>query len=165
MQFSGIVLQCKVSKVDSDGIPELVELGKITLVVIATSIVKKENDIADILEKSQAIRVSNFLKTRKLWENQSPAKNILVFQVDSITCGKSIFTIDDFLQWDFIGGGNGWAWAGTQVTALPASPAREVISKVVHSPMLPVQRHSGDSGSTVSPKNLPWLRSRTGSIR
>lgn len=86
-----------------EGMTELIASGKITPVEIATSIVKNENDVADILERTQAIQVSNFLKSRKLWENQSPAKHVFFFQVDSITCGKSMFTIDDFLQWDFVG--------------------------------------------------------------
>ncbi|EEY21362.1 conserved hypothetical protein [Verticillium alfalfae VaMs.102] len=38
-----------------------------------------------------------------LWEQLAPAKHVLVFQADAILCANAAQTVDDFLQYDFIG--------------------------------------------------------------
>lgn len=38
-----------------------------------------------------------------LWEQLAPAEHVLVFQADSIVCANAQRTVDDFLEWDFIG--------------------------------------------------------------
>ncbi|KAG7135842.1 hypothetical protein HYQ45_018887 [Verticillium longisporum] len=38
-----------------------------------------------------------------LWEQLAPAKHVLVFQADAILCANAHQTVDDFLQYDFIG--------------------------------------------------------------
>ncbi|KAM0272916.1 hypothetical protein ACHAQH_008500 [Verticillium albo-atrum] len=38
-----------------------------------------------------------------LWEQLAPAKHVLVFQADAILCANAHRSVDDFLQYDFIG--------------------------------------------------------------
>ncbi|KAH8799693.1 hypothetical protein F5884DRAFT_114028 [Xylogone sp. PMI_703] len=38
-----------------------------------------------------------------LWEDLAPAKHVLIFQTDAILCANSHHTMDEFLEWDFIG--------------------------------------------------------------
>ncbi|KAH8895373.1 hypothetical protein GQ53DRAFT_839020 [Thozetella sp. PMI_491] len=46
----------------------------------------------------------NFFLTRPwLWEQVQSASRILFFQTDSIICSNSNMTVDDFLEWDFVG--------------------------------------------------------------
>lgn len=47
--------------------------------------------------------VNLYLTRPWLWEQLAPAKHVLVFQTDAMLCGNSHRTMDDFLQWDFIG--------------------------------------------------------------
>jgi len=47
--------------------------------------------------------VSQFLVQPWLWEQLQPAKHALLFQSDSIICSNSPFTVDDFLDYDFVG--------------------------------------------------------------
>ena len=59
----------------------------------------------------------NFFLTRPwLWEQVKSASRALFFQTDSIICANSIHTIDDFLEWDYLGapypGGWGDAFNG-----------------------------------------------------
>ncbi|RVD87211.1 uncharacterized protein DFL_001454 [Arthrobotrys flagrans] len=47
--------------------------------------------------------VNTFLADKWMWEDLAPAKNVLIFQADAIICGNAHKTVDDFLEWDFIG--------------------------------------------------------------
>jgi hypothetical protein len=47
--------------------------------------------------------VSEFLTTSWFWEQLAPADHVLLFQADSIICANSPLTVDDFLQYDFVG--------------------------------------------------------------
>ncbi|KAH8892503.1 hypothetical protein GQ53DRAFT_793840 [Thozetella sp. PMI_491] len=49
------------------------------------------------------VYVSVFLTRPFLWEQLQSANRILLFQMDSIICSNSNQTVDDFLEWDFIG--------------------------------------------------------------
>jgi hypothetical protein len=59
--------------------------------------------------------VSWFWTRTWIWEQVQSATRVLTFQADSIICSKSTLTVDDFLEWDYIGapvspylGGLGW---------------------------------------------------------
>lgn len=52
---------------------------------------------------SKRLDVSRFLTEPWLWEQLSPAKHVLIFQSDSILCSGSALTMNDFLEYDFIG--------------------------------------------------------------
>ncbi|KAK6515962.1 hypothetical protein TWF281_004553 [Arthrobotrys megalospora] len=47
--------------------------------------------------------VNSFLTDKWMWEDLAPAKHVLIFQADAIICGNAHKTVDDFLEWDFIG--------------------------------------------------------------
>ncbi len=47
--------------------------------------------------------VSWFFTRPWLWEQVQSASRVLLFQTDSIICSNSNKTVDDFLEWDFIG--------------------------------------------------------------
>ncbi len=47
--------------------------------------------------------VSRFLTRPWLWEQVEDSDRMLLFQTDSIICSRSNYTIDDFLEWDYIG--------------------------------------------------------------
>ncbi|KAF3913408.1 hypothetical protein ABW20_dc0108883 [Dactylellina cionopaga] len=47
--------------------------------------------------------VNAYLSDRWMWEQLAPADHVLVFQTDAIICANSHKTMDDFLEWDFIG--------------------------------------------------------------
>ncbi|KAK4170292.1 hypothetical protein QBC43DRAFT_3279 [Cladorrhinum sp. PSN259] len=47
--------------------------------------------------------VSKFLTQPWLWEQLYDSHRVLMFQLDSIICANSDFTVDDFLEWDYIG--------------------------------------------------------------
>ncbi|KAI3396785.1 hypothetical protein diail_11685 [Diaporthe ilicicola] len=47
--------------------------------------------------------VSLFLTDPWLWETFEKVNRILIFQTDSILCSNSKASVDDFLEWDFIG--------------------------------------------------------------
>ncbi|KFY31484.1 hypothetical protein V493_01070 [Pseudogymnoascus sp. VKM F-4281 (FW-2241)] len=47
--------------------------------------------------------VSAFLSKPWFWEQLVPAERVLMFQPDSIICANSHRTVDDFLEYDFIG--------------------------------------------------------------
>jgi hypothetical protein len=47
--------------------------------------------------------VSNFLTEPWLYEQLAPAKHVLLFQSDSMICARSEYTVDDFLEYDFVG--------------------------------------------------------------
>jgi hypothetical protein len=47
--------------------------------------------------------VSDFLTSPWLWESLAPAPHVLLFQADSIICSNSPETMEDFLQYDFVG--------------------------------------------------------------
>jgi hypothetical protein len=58
---------------------------------------------------------SDFLKTRKFWENFSDFTHVLTLQTDGCLCTKSKFKIEDFLHYDYIGGytPKKWWWRDT----------------------------------------------------
>lgn len=47
--------------------------------------------------------VSALLTSRWIWEALAPAEHILIFGRDTILCGNAPRSVDDFLEWDFIG--------------------------------------------------------------
>lgn len=47
--------------------------------------------------------VSAFLTKPWIWEALAPADHVFMFQADSIICGNSVRSVDDFLDYDFIG--------------------------------------------------------------
>lgn len=47
--------------------------------------------------------VSKFLTDRWLWEDLAPAERVLLFQADSMICSNAQQSMDDFLEYDFIG--------------------------------------------------------------
>ncbi|KAK6518788.1 hypothetical protein TWF506_005923 [Arthrobotrys conoides] len=47
--------------------------------------------------------VNSFLTDKWMWQDLAPAKHVLIFQADAIICGNAHKTVDDFLEWDFIG--------------------------------------------------------------
>jgi hypothetical protein len=47
--------------------------------------------------------VSKFLSGPWLWRQVKDARRILMFQTDSMICSKAPRTIDEFLEWDFVG--------------------------------------------------------------
>jgi hypothetical protein len=47
--------------------------------------------------------VSAFFSKPWFWEQLAPAERVLMFQSDSIICANSRRTVDDFLEYDFIG--------------------------------------------------------------
>ena len=47
--------------------------------------------------------VSTFLTKPWLWEQLAPTQNILLFQADSILCANAPKTVEDFLEYDFVG--------------------------------------------------------------
>ncbi len=54
--------------------------------------------------------VSWFMTRPWLWEQVRSASRVLIFQTDSIICTNSNWTVDDFLEWDFIGAPLDPAW-------------------------------------------------------
>lgn len=46
---------------------------------------------------------SAFMTSRWIWDAVAPAEHILIFQADSILCANAPKSVDDFLEWDFIG--------------------------------------------------------------
>ena len=59
--------------------------------------------IPDEFDLTQRHGVNLFLSRPWLWEQLAPAQHVLVFQADAMICGNSHRTVDDFLEWDFIG--------------------------------------------------------------
>ncbi|KAK6332347.1 hypothetical protein TWF696_003065 [Orbilia brochopaga] len=47
--------------------------------------------------------VNLYLSSRWLWDQLAPARHVLVFQADAIICANAHKTVDDFLEYDFIG--------------------------------------------------------------
>jgi hypothetical protein len=47
--------------------------------------------------------VSWFWTRNWIWEQVQSARRVLTFQPDSIICSRSTLTVDDFLEWDYIG--------------------------------------------------------------
>jgi hypothetical protein len=47
--------------------------------------------------------VSRFFTETWFWEDLAPADHVLLFQTDSIICSNTTQSVDDFLQFDFIG--------------------------------------------------------------
>ncbi|KAF3930592.1 hypothetical protein ABW19_dt0204606 [Dactylella cylindrospora] len=47
--------------------------------------------------------VNLYLASPWLWEQLAPAQHVLVFQADAILCANAHKTVDDFLEYDFIG--------------------------------------------------------------
>jgi hypothetical protein len=91
----------------SSAIREMVRIGKLDLTYIPETMVdpKSQEDI------------SKFLTTLELYETiLQPAEHLLVFQTDSMLCANSMMSLDDYLDYDWVGapwnpegrwGGNG----------------------------------------------------------
>ncbi|RDW73558.1 hypothetical protein BP6252_07465 [Coleophoma cylindrospora] len=47
--------------------------------------------------------VNIYLSRPWLWESLAPAQHVLIFQTDAIVCANAHRSIDDFLEWDWIG--------------------------------------------------------------
>ncbi|KAK7956393.1 uncharacterized protein PG986_005615 [Apiospora aurea] len=47
--------------------------------------------------------VSDFLTRPWIWEQVESAHRVLMFQLDSILCSKSLHTVEDFFEYDFVG--------------------------------------------------------------
>ncbi|KAH8885366.1 hypothetical protein GQ53DRAFT_660135 [Thozetella sp. PMI_491] len=47
--------------------------------------------------------VNLFMTRPWLWEQVKEASRVLFFQTDSIICSNANMTVDDFLEWDFVG--------------------------------------------------------------
>ncbi|KAF3189929.1 hypothetical protein TWF788_009914 [Orbilia oligospora] len=59
--------------------------------------------LPDKFEMTSRTGVNGFLADKWMWEDLAPAKHVLIFQADAIICGNAHKTVDDFLEWDFIG--------------------------------------------------------------
>ncbi|KAK4231215.1 hypothetical protein QBC38DRAFT_467170 [Podospora fimiseda] len=59
--------------------------------------------LPDDVHFTNSASVSKFLAEPWLWEDLADSHRILMFQLDSIICANSDFSVDDFLKWDFIG--------------------------------------------------------------
>ncbi len=59
--------------------------------------------IPDEFDITSRIGVNVYLSRPWLWQQLAPAKHVLIFQTDAMICGNSHRTVDDFLEWDFIG--------------------------------------------------------------
>ncbi|KAK8127795.1 hypothetical protein PG984_008903 [Apiospora sp. TS-2023a] len=47
--------------------------------------------------------VSDFLTRPWIWEQVESAERVLLFQLDSVLCAKSLYTVEAFFEYDFIG--------------------------------------------------------------
>ncbi|KAI0202176.1 hypothetical protein F4808DRAFT_81395 [Astrocystis sublimbata] len=47
--------------------------------------------------------VSIFLTGKEFWESLAPYKRVLLFQADSILCAGATSSVDDFMEYDFVG--------------------------------------------------------------
>ncbi|KAF5237260.1 hypothetical protein FAUST_6171 [Fusarium austroamericanum] len=47
--------------------------------------------------------VNSYFSDPWLWEQLAPAKHVLVFQADAMLCANARKTVDNYLEWDFIG--------------------------------------------------------------
>ncbi|KAK8042454.1 hypothetical protein PG994_012937 [Apiospora phragmitis] len=54
-------------------------------------------------ELTRSHHVSDFLTRPWIWEHIESAHRVLVFQLDSIICSNSLYTIEAFFEYDFIG--------------------------------------------------------------
>ncbi|KAH8891616.1 hypothetical protein GQ53DRAFT_648258 [Thozetella sp. PMI_491] len=59
---------------------------------------------------TQWIWVNYFLTRPWIWQQVESASRVLLFQMDSIICSNSNMTVDDFLEWDYIGAPIPSAW-------------------------------------------------------
>ncbi|KIH89872.1 hypothetical protein SPBR_00842 [Sporothrix brasiliensis 5110] len=59
--------------------------------------------IPDTFDLTTRRGVNLYLSRPWLWEQLAPAKHVLVFQTDAMLCANAYETVDDFLEWDFIG--------------------------------------------------------------
>jgi Protein of unknown function (DUF5672) len=65
--------------------------------------VLKIHALPDGLKFTNHQSVSNFLARTWFWEQLAPAEHVLLFQADSILCANAPQTVDDYLQYDFVG--------------------------------------------------------------
>ena len=63
--------------------------------------------IPDQFDLTSRNGVNIYLSRPWLWEQLAPAQHVLVFQADAMLCANSYRTVEDFLEWDFIGAGLG----------------------------------------------------------
>ena len=47
-------------------------------------------------------KIAEFLTLPWIWEQLAPAKDVLMFQADTIICANSPISVDDFLHYDFV---------------------------------------------------------------
>lgn len=59
--------------------------------------------LPEFVEFKDHASVSQFLTTPWLWNQLAPAKHVLMFQSDSIICSNAEQSIEDFVQYDFVG--------------------------------------------------------------
>jgi hypothetical protein len=104
-RFMGSVESVKLINI-STAIQHQVEIGKLDLTYIPSN-----------MSTSSQEHISRFLTNLWLYETVlQPAENLLVFQTDSILCANSMQSLNDFLDYDWVGapwnpnsrfGGNG----------------------------------------------------------
>jgi len=59
--------------------------------------------IPDDVQLTDSKSVSSFLVRPWLWEELIDSHRVLLFQLDSIICANANQTVDDFLEWDYVG--------------------------------------------------------------
>ncbi|KAF3912521.1 hypothetical protein ABW20_dc0107834 [Dactylellina cionopaga] len=59
--------------------------------------------VPDKFDLESRIGVNKYFTDRWLWEQLAPAQHVLIFQSDAILCSNAHKSVDDFLEWDFIG--------------------------------------------------------------
>lgn len=87
-----VVVYTSVGFPISPPISRAVESGSLTI-----------RQLPDDVELNSHSKVSEFLTTPWIWESLAPAEHVLLFQADSIICSKSQHTVEDFLEFEFIG--------------------------------------------------------------
>ncbi|KAL8946464.1 MAG: hypothetical protein Q9222_007144 [Ikaeria aurantiellina] len=77
---------------DTPPIQKLVDNGHVTLQLLPAE---------DTFTSHEPVSV--FLTSPWIWEQLAPSKHVLMFQTDSMLCSNSPRTVDDFLEYDFVG--------------------------------------------------------------
>ncbi|KAK8105535.1 uncharacterized protein PG998_003989 [Apiospora kogelbergensis] len=57
-------------------------------------------------ELTTSLHVSDFLTRPWIWEQVESAHRVLMFQLDSIICSRSLYTVEAFFEYDFISAPN-----------------------------------------------------------
>jgi len=99
----------------------LVKVGRIEMRTLPLTV---------LIDNSES--VSLFLTKPWFWESLAPAEHVLMFQSDSMLCSNAARSVDDFIEWDFIGApiakGKGAGYNGG-LSLRRRSKILEVISK------------------------------------